>query len=132
MKKFALLLGILLLVGCASMSSTYDAIVFERLIDLSVQTDNANQDCSSRLLEATDADKLYSTTLFLAKYTQYKSTDFNPAIVIINNNYKQFRDAYAQQSPPSETYCHLKLKLLNVAVDNVIVAERNKPQNELQ
>lgn len=123
MKNTILLLSALL-AGCSLLPSKFDSSVYDHLITLSLDVDQAVPKCGtadepSAVLAINRESKL------LVKYTSYTSTDLNKSVVLVDKAITEMANAYSVGTP-SPAYCKIKLEIIDADLKLILKATGDK------
>ena len=120
------LLPIILLTGCSLIPTKFDSVLYNHLITLSVDVNNANSDCGTshmkdRILVLNRESKL------ALKYSQYAGKDENASISLVDKNITEMSNIYSTGTP-SVAYCQLKLKIIDADLNLILTGIGGKSE----
>jgi hypothetical protein len=124
--KNILLIAVIALSGCSLIPSKYDGILYDRVVELSVDVDLAGDKCGTPSIK--DAIlAINRESKILTRYTVYASKDVAPSINLVDKAISQMYNTY-QTGTPSVGYCKLKLTIIRNDLNAIQQAIEDKNQ----
>jgi len=109
--KYHYLIFALLVSSCSLIPSKFDSSLYDRLIVLDTDINNAIPNCGKDEFENTVHNLKYQTDI-IEKYSEYTSQDINTVLTLVDKDITQMDNIY-KVGKPSQAYCDIKLKIIN-------------------
>lgn len=113
-----LILATLFLAGCSGMPSTFDSALYDHVVAISVDADQAQSLCGTPAMPAAVSALNRESKLALT-YSAYTAKDTHDAIAVVDKVVSEMASAYALGTP-SNGYCTIKLGVIGLDADIVL------------
>jgi len=118
MNKLAAILLLSALSGCSLFPSTFDSALYDHMVTVSVDADQAQSLCGTPAMPAAVSALNRESKLALT-YSTYTAKDTHDAIVIVDKVVSEMAATYAVGTP-SVGYCTIKLGVIGLDADAVL------------
>lgn len=108
----------ILFTGCSLIPSKFDSVLYDHLVEISVDADQSTILCGTPAINAAVINLTRESKRTL-KYTQYASRDINATAILVDRAITELDAAY-RAGKPSTAYCKIKLEIIVSDLDLIL------------